>query len=136
MSLQGMNAITGAIVQPSGHASVPSAISRQAFSPEVKTVEALAAVPADHLQKAVDEANAMFRQIRSDVEFVVDQESKKVVIKLVEQSSGEVINQYPSEQALAISKAITQMQTNIVERHAAFKAVDMGLAGLIVKQKT
>lgn len=136
MSLQGMNAITGAVAQPGGHASAPSAISRQVLPPEIKTVEMRTEIPADHLQKAVDEANAMFRQIRSDVEFVVDQESKKVVIKLVEQSSGEVINQYPSEQALAISKAITQMQTNIVERHAAFKTVDMGLAGLIVKQKT
>ncbi|HQN64387.1 MAG TPA: flagellar protein FlaG [Methylophilus sp.] len=136
MSIQSMNTLTGGVVQPGGYVPAPSTTSRKALPVEVKAVEVKEVATSDQLQKAVEDANEVFRQINSDVQFVVDKESNKVVIKLVEHGSGEVINQYPTEQALAISKAIAQMQSEIVERHAAFKAADSGLAGLMLKQKT
>ncbi len=136
MSIQSMNTLTGGAVQPGGYVPAPSTTSRHGPAVEVQPVEVKEVATPDQLQKAVDDANEVFRQINSDVQFVVDKESNKVVIKLVEPGSGEVINQYPTEQALAISKAIAQMQSDIVERHAAFKAAGSGLAGLMLKQKT
>lgn len=136
MSIQSMNTLTGGAVQPGGYVPASSMTPRQTLPVEVKEVKVKEIASSDQLQKAVDDANEVFEQINSDVRFVVDKESKKVVIKLVEHGSGEVINQYPTEQALAISKAIAQMQSDIVERHAAFKAADSGLAGLMLRQKT
>lgn len=134
-----MNSIAGGATQPSGLVPTPLGSPRQTVSPEMKTKSApiaKAVATPEQLKKAVDAANEVFKQVQSDVQFVVDDESNKVVIKLVEPSSGEVINQYPTEQAVEISKAIAQTQTQIAEKHAAFKSADSALTGLIVKQKT
>lgn len=139
MSVQSTNVIAGGGAQPSGFVPTPLGSPRQTVSPAVKLPAPAAVKPAttpEQLKQAVAEANEVFRQVQSDVQFVVDDESNKVVIKLVEPGSGEVINQYPTEQAVAISKAIAQTQSNIAEKHAAFKSADSGLTGLIVKHKT
>lgn len=95
-----------------------------------------APVTPDLLRQAVDEANQVLSQTRPDIQFVIDDESNKVVIKLIEPESGHVINQYPTEQAVAISHAITQFQTQAAERHAAYESGQARILGLFVKHKT
>lgn len=90
----------------------------------------------DALQQAVEEANKMFSQVRPDIKFVIDESTKDVVILLVEPGTGNVINRYPTEQAMAISNAIVESQARIAERSEAFRNADDGLVGLFVQQKT
>jgi len=140
MSVQSTRLVATEVTLAGGFATSQSPLPRQTTSAEVDLpkieIKPAKDVSSDYLQKAIDEANAMFRQLHSDIKFVVDEESKKVVIKLIEPSSGEVINQYPSEQVIEISKAITQAQAKAAEQHEMFKAANAGLLGMFVRQKS
>ena len=140
MTIQSANLIAGGAAQSSGFVSSQPIIPHQASSPEIDlpkiVTKSVQEVTPDLLQQAVDEANKVFSQIHSDVQFVVDKDSKKVVVKLVEPSTGEVINQYPTEHALAISNAIAQMQQQTAERYSDSKSSNAALLGLFVKKKS
>lgn len=99
---------------------------------EFKTAQSL---EPDALQKAVEEANKMFAQVRPDIKFVIDESTQDVVILLVEPITGDVINRYPTEQAMAISNAIVESQARIAERSEAFRNDSNSLVGMLVQQK-
>jgi len=137
MSIQSTGLSTTGIFNSSGFATNPPVQIRQVMPstdlPKVEVKPANAGV--ELLQEAVDQANKVFTQIQSDVQFVFDKDSNKVVVKLVEQGTGVVINQYPTDHAIAISQAIAQLQQNTADLHASFKS-NTGLQGLLFKQKT
>ena len=58
------------------------------------------------VEQAVDRLNDYVQLIRRDLQFSVDDETGETIVKVVDSESGELIRQIPSEQALAISKAI------------------------------
>lgn len=62
------------------------------------------------LQGAVDNINRAMRQSNANVEFSIDQDTKRTVVKVVESGTGQVIRQFPSEDILNIAHAIDQMQ--------------------------
>lgn len=138
MSIQSMQSTTTGFAQGSGIAIGQSPLPRPVVQSDIPKVKAPATQPAspDLLKNAVDEANVVLSQTRPDIKFVIDSESNKVVIKLIEPDSGEVINQYPTEQAVAISNAIAQTQAQIAERHAAYKSGNESLLGLFIKHRT
>jgi len=136
MSIQSTGSTTG-IFNSSGFVTSPIVPVREPAPvvdlPKVEVKPANAGV--ELLQEAVDQANKVFNQIQSDVQFVFDKDSNKVVVKLVEQATGVVINQYPTDHAIAISKAMAQMQQNTAELHASFRS-NSGLQGLLFRQKS
>lgn len=78
--------------------------------------EAVAKAPsANQLQRAVDNINQLFRQSNTNLEFSVDDESQKTVVKMLDSSTGELIYQYPSKVAIAISNALdSEMKTGVL----------------------
>jgi len=139
MSIQSTGLSTTGMVNSGGFVANPAAQIPQATPVEIdlpKTEAKPASSGVGLLQDAVDQANKVFDQIQSDVQFVFDKDSNKVVVKLVEQGTGVVINQYPTDHALAISKAISQMQQQTADLHAVFKTNYSGLQGLLFKQKS
>lgn len=62
------------------------------------------------LQSTVDRMNKAMMQINSNLEFSIDHDTKKSVIKVVESGTGTVIRQYPSEEILSIAREIDKMQ--------------------------
>jgi uncharacterized FlaG/YvyC family protein len=93
-------------------------------------------VAPDILDKAVEEANIIFSQVRPDIKFVIDESTQDVVILLVEPATGDVINRYPTEQAMAISNAIIESQARLAEQKEVFRNTNNELLGLFVQQKT
>ena len=65
---------------------------------------------AAQLRNAVEHINVAMRQNNSNVEFTIDSDSKRTVIKVVESKTGDVIRQYPTEEVIAIAHAIDKMQ--------------------------
>ncbi len=133
MSVQNVSAVTS-IALPSSSVTGQPALPQEAL-PKIEFQEA-SAVGADELQKAVGAANEMFQQVRPDIKFVIDESTKDVVIMLVEPETGDVINRYPTEQALAISNAIVESQARAAEQHEVFRNANAQLLGLFVEQKT
>ncbi len=67
---------------------------------------------------AVEGSNRMVQSLQSKIQFVADQASGKMVIKVIDSISEEVIRQIPSEEMLAISRALDRMQGLLVKSRA------------------
>lgn len=94
---------------------------------------------ADQLKSVVEDVNKALKQSNKNLEFSVDESSKKPIVKLVDSETGDVIRQFPSEEMLAISKAVGQMQERLQQaslQQAAFvKGQTQSAQGVLVKQQ-
>ena len=96
---------TGSVSQP--------ASTRRAEAPAAKAPAAPPAPPAaDHQQ--VQEVAHQLRQIAAPVarnlQFSVDGDTGKTVIRVVDSATKEVIRQIPNEEVLAIARAMDRLQ--------------------------
>lgn len=66
------------------------------------------------LQESLDNVNRLLQQANIDLQFSIDRESQRTVVKLMDSKTGEVIRQYPSEAALAISRSIGRIQNGML----------------------
>jgi len=89
-------------------------------------VEQVAAKPvaeqqpsATQLQNVVDSINKVMKQSNKNLEFIVDTDTKKPIVKLVDSETGDVIRQFPSEEMLAISRSIDQFQQGLLLKQEA-----------------
>ncbi len=92
-------------------------------------------ITPDILQKAIDEANEVLTQVRPDLKFVVDNETKEVVVMFVSPDTGDVVNRYPTERAIAISHEIVKSQELRTQLDKDYQAKTDELLGLFVKQR-
>lgn len=74
---------------------------------------------AAQLQNVVDSINKALKQSNKNLEFTIDSDTKRSIVKLVDSETGDVIRQFPSEEALAISKAIDRMQQGLLLKQEA-----------------
>jgi len=56
----------------------------------------------------VDDINRTMKSMNKNLEFSVDKDSNRTVVNMVDVDTGEVIRQFPSEEALAISRSIDE----------------------------
>lgn len=92
--------------------SVPAPVAApQAQSPVPAQAAAKAntAPTQEQIKSTLDSMNKVLKQNNAGLEFSVDEDTKRTVFKLVESTTGEVIRQYPTEDLLAIARAIDQM---------------------------
>ncbi len=71
-------------------------------------------VPAEQLKQAVETINKALKLSNRNLEFSVDEESHRVIVKLTDTETGEVIRQIPSEETLAISRSIGEFQQGLL----------------------
>lgn len=74
---------------------------------------------AAQLQNAVDSINKTLKQANRSLEFTVDESTNKQVVKLVDTDTGDLVRQFPSEELLAISRAIDQIQQGLLLKQEA-----------------
>jgi len=117
-SLAGSVAAPQAVVRtPSQTPSTPT----QAAQPERGDTSSSAAKPApsqEELKKLVNAMQAKVAQTASDLQFSIDKESGKSVVKVTERASKEVIWQFPSEQALQVTKELDRYLGAFLNRTA------------------
>ena len=71
------------------------------------------------LQNLADSINTTLKQNDLHLEFRVDTEAKKLVIKLMDTETGDVIRQIPSDEMLAISRSIGRFQQGLLLKQQA-----------------
>jgi flagellar protein FlaG len=54
------------------------------------------------------------QQSNRNLEFSVDTDTHKTVVRMVDTSTGELLRQFPSEATLAISRGIDQLQQGLL----------------------
>ena len=74
-----------------------------------------AAQPSNaQIQSAVDKINQAMLQTNTGVEFSIDSDSNRTVVKVVDSKTGDTIKQFPSKEMIAISQSIDQFQKGLL----------------------
>jgi len=70
------------------------------------------------LLQAVDEVRKAIEPVAQDLLFSIDNDTGRTVVKVVDSSTDKVIRQIPSEEVLAISKALDKLQGVLIKQDA------------------
>jgi flagellar protein FlaG len=76
-----------------------------------------AASTGDDIGRAVERINASFSASQG-IEFAIDDDSKRVVVKVIDRETREVLRQMPSQEALEIAKALDRTQGMLIKLEA------------------
>ena len=87
--------------------TVPAA-AVQAVAPQILDV--------GQIKSAVEKVNKVVQAMGNDLTFVIDQDTGIHVVKVVEQATNKVIQQFPSKQILAIAQSLDQLQGLLVKQ--------------------
>lgn len=92
--------------QPARH------ISEASVHPSVPPSTAIAADKAtrEAVEAAVKDMNEFIKATASSIEFSLDEDTGRTVVKMIDTETNKVVRQFPSEEALAISKALDRLQ--------------------------
>ena len=81
--------------------------------------DALDVLPSkDEVSDAVKKLNEAMPPSAQSLEFEIDEDSKEIVVKIIDQSTREVVRQMPSKEALEMAKAIDKMQGLLIRQTA------------------
>lgn len=109
---------------PANLLTEPKSITRSAGSeitqkaPPVAAPENSRQAPKESIEDAVKKVNEFVKPINNSLSFNLDEESGQTVIKVVDLTTKEVIRQIPSEEMLAIAKALDTMKGLLVQQKA------------------
>ena len=98
-----------------------AAAARQATADDAVSAPSGAEDPATQgrkLQGAVEAINNFLKPISSSIEFSIDEDSGKTIVKLMDKETNTVLRQYPSKEALAIAKDLDKLQGLLVKTEA------------------
>lgn len=73
---------------------------------------------AEQLNQAVKQIQDVIKQTAQSLQFSIDKDSGSTIVKVVDTESKKVIRQIPSEEVLAISKALDKLQGLLVKQQA------------------
>lgn len=117
-------------IQPIGTAGIAATQSAQLPSPPVMvdavppTVASSTAMPsqqqpsAAQLTQAVASINEAMQKLAPGLEFSIDQESNRTIVKVIDQQTKELIRQMPSAETLEIAKALDRVQGLLISLSA------------------
>nr|WP_293606690.1 flagellar protein FlaG [Polaromonas sp. UBA4122] len=92
-------------------ASVSAAISK---TPAVQAAAAAKAVEvklnAKQVQQSLEDINKVLTGLSISVQFRVDPDYKELIVKVVDQDTGKLIRQIPTEEAVKISKVMDNLK--------------------------
>ncbi len=77
-----------------------------------------AAASQDEVSNALKSINQAMKDRSQDLEFSVDDDSDRTIVKVVDKTTQEVIRQMPTEEALEIAKALDRLQSLLVKQSA------------------
>lgn len=111
MPIQNINAVTQVVevADSSAHNIAPATKIESAGLSTSKPPPSIA-----QLQRLIVSMNKAIQQSNSNLEFTIDKDSEKILVKLIDTSTGEVIRQIPSDEVLAIAQSIEQMQQGLL----------------------
>jgi flagellar protein FlaG len=102
---------TGGEVKSTGQSAVSASTTRNANVAVTQVAAQTAEKPSvKELRDAVDRIAKFVSQSSSEISFSIDSESGNDVVKVIDSSSKEVIRQIPSEEVVALSRALDKLQ--------------------------
>lgn len=71
-----------------------------------------------NLKQAVEAINKFLKPVNSGIEFSIDEDSGRTLVKVIDIESKEVLRQFPSKEALAIAKELDKLQGLLIKDKA------------------
>lgn len=106
------------VVAPATERGTPPA-GAKAASAAAAPAPAQSTARSEDVRKAASQVNeALKGTASSDLQFSVEGDNKQVVVRVVDSQTKEVIRQIPSEEMVAISKAIDNLSGLLVQQKA------------------
>jgi flagellar protein FlaG len=75
-------------------------------------------VPVDQVESAVSQISDFVQNFQRDLVFSVDEDSERLVVKVIDSETQEVIRQIPSEEMLRIAKNLDSADSLILREQA------------------
>ena len=88
----------------------------QAASPTEPVAKSATMPKPEELDQAVKAVNDFVKPFNNALSFSVDQASQTTIVKVIDQGTKEVIRQIPSEEMLALAKALDTMKGLLVQQ--------------------
>lgn len=112
-----MTAMPRAVAPPALAANVdaPASIApAKQVATNAAPQSAKVALSSDELKNLASEIQRKVSAISSDLQFSVDQETGKDLIRVTDRTTKKIVWQFPSEEALNITKALDQYQKGVM----------------------
>jgi len=102
----------------SSAAATEIAARPQAATPAPQHPIAAPTMSLEATKQIARQINEFLKSSDSNVQFAIDSESSKVVVRVVDSQTREVIRQIPSEELLAISRSLDQLTGLLIHQKA------------------
>ncbi len=120
MNIQSLGSpVAAPLVAPDQPAAGPVKAAAAAKAVEGREAEAAATAPSrEQVGDAVKKINDGMRASSQSLEFAIDEDSKDIVVKIIDQNTREVVRQIPSVEALEIAKSLDKMRGLLISQTA------------------
>ena len=99
-------------------APVAPATTHFSMNSEVKVNEQSLPATDSDLKQAIDVSNSALKQIASSLEFAQDKSTGKTLIRVYDRTTNELIRQFPTEEMIAIAKAVDNFKGLLIHQKA------------------
>lgn len=93
-------------------AGAPAAVSPPPASPPAQQVQ------VEELQRTLNDAKGVAEAAGASLEFSIDKDSGKTVVKVVDASTSQIIRQIPSEELLTLARNMTKLEGLLLNQKA------------------
>jgi flagellar protein FlaG len=101
-----------------GAGGAPAPAGNNGHALPVGTTAAAGGARDEQLQQAVDSVNKFIEPAARNLEFEIDAQSGRTVMKLVDKETGSVLRQLPTEEMLAIARALDKLSGLVIRLKA------------------
>ncbi len=84
----------------------------------VQPAERKAEAKAEDIERTVSDAKGVAEAAGASLEFSIDQDSGKTIVKVVDLTTSEVIRQIPSEELLTLARNMTKLEGLLLDQKA------------------
>jgi flagellar protein FlaG len=106
--------VTGNTPAPIAKATTPV----ESTNPVASISPAAQLANKEQLSKAVESINKTIQAVGQNIEFSVDDDSKQVIVKVIDQQTKQVLRQIPNEEVLEIAKSLDKLQGLLIKQTA------------------
>jgi len=118
-AINNFEANAGSLGEPRGRVMTARSAS-DATAPQVNTAGAIAqevTAPED-VRELVDKTNSLMKAMNVGIELSFDAQDGDMVVKVIDVETRDILRQFPSEEMLAMSRAMEKMQAALVKQTA------------------
>jgi flagellar protein FlaG len=100
---------------PDGQVTLPKNVDNTSQQEVVDKASANQALTPEQLEKVAQQLQDFVGDMNRGLEFSVDKDSGRDVIKVIDKSSGDLVKQYPSEEVLTLVSKLSDMVGGFID---------------------